>query len=197
MGAIETPRFPNILLLYSFEHHHELAPRQFDTRRAARGLGERDAERALLQPLHPDGEAVAVPPEDLEAVAAARAEDEEVTRQRVVAEGLAHERGERVEALAHVAGLDGEEDPDWGGQREHGAARSSIGQATSASTMRRSSTGSAPSATRSVMPRGTESSKAASVARPITCVDSSRGESSTNGDAELGASASLAWRRHE
>jgi len=43
-----------------------------------------------------------------------------VPGERIVAEALAHDSGERVEALAHVGRLDAEVDADRGGEEQHG-----------------------------------------------------------------------------
>lgn len=67
-------------------------------------VGARKAECARLEPLVPEGVAVAVPVEDLEAIAAARAEDEEVAAARVLAEHRLRHLREPVEAAAHVCG---------------------------------------------------------------------------------------------
>jgi hypothetical protein len=65
--------------------------------------------------LVPEREAVAVPVEDLDPVASAVAEDVEVPRERVLGDPVADELGEAIEALAHVGGLGGQEDPERGG----------------------------------------------------------------------------------
>src|SRR3954454_24444295 len=74
--------------------------------------------------LGPDGEAVAVPVEDLEAVAAAVGEDEEVSGEGVELQDALSQRRQAVEALAHVSRLGGEVDADGGAQSEHGGASS-------------------------------------------------------------------------
>src|SRR5205085_6454959 len=87
---------------------------------AGRGLG--NAEGPALEPLGPDGQAIAVPVEDLEAIPAFVEEDEEVTREGIELEGTGDQGGEAVEALAHVGGFFGEVDPDRGTQSEHGGS---------------------------------------------------------------------------
>ena len=65
--------------------------------------------------LVPKGQAVAIPVEDLDAVAAAISEDEEVSRKWILADHVADQSGEAIKAVAHVGGFDGEEDAQRGG----------------------------------------------------------------------------------
>src|SRR5207237_2341172 len=88
----------------------------------APGRGLRDAEGPALEPLGPDGQAIAVPVEDLDAIPAAVDEDEEVTGEGIELGGSCDEGGEAVEALAHVGRFLGEGDPDGGAQPEHGGS---------------------------------------------------------------------------
>jgi hypothetical protein len=71
--------------------------------------------------LGPDGQAVAVPIEDLDAIAPLVDEDEEMT-----GEGIQRQAGDQgeepVEALAHVRRLGREIDADGGAQSEHGGS---------------------------------------------------------------------------
>src|SRR3954454_10114982 len=86
----------------------------------APGGGVRDAEGAALEPLGPDGQAIAVPIQDLDAIAPLVEEDEEVAGEGVELECTRDQGGEAIEALAHVGGFFGEVDTDGGAQSEHG-----------------------------------------------------------------------------
>src|SRR5205807_2307079 len=68
----------------------------------ATGRGVRDAEGAALEPLGPDGQAIAVPVQDLDAIAPLVEEDEEVAGEGIQREGTGDQGGEAVEALPHV-----------------------------------------------------------------------------------------------
>src|SRR5437660_1314248 len=82
----------------------------------ALGRWRREAEAAAFQPLVPQRITITVPVEDLEAVAAAVAEDEEVAREGVLPDDRGREGRQRVESLAEVGRLDGQEDADGGGE---------------------------------------------------------------------------------
>src|SRR3954466_1538966 len=86
---------------------------------AAGGGGVGDAEGAPLEPFGPDGQPIAIPIQDLDAIAPLVEEDEEVSREGIELEGTGRQRGQAVKALAHVGGFPGEIDPDGGAQSEH------------------------------------------------------------------------------
>jgi hypothetical protein len=73
-------------------------------------------ESALFEPLVPQRQPATVPVEDLDAIAATVAEDVEMSRERVLSDLVADELGKAVKALAHVGGLDGQEDPQRRGE---------------------------------------------------------------------------------
>src|SRR3954464_2728674 len=73
----------------------------------------------LLWLLGPDGQPIAVPIQDLDAIAPSIEEDEEVSREGIELEGTGRQRGQAVKTLAHVGGFSGEIDPDGGAQSEH------------------------------------------------------------------------------
>jgi hypothetical protein len=75
------------------EDHLQLAGRQLQTA----GLGRGEVEAALLQPLVPEAQAVAVPVQDLEAVGPAVEEDEQVARERIGLELRADQGRQPVE----------------------------------------------------------------------------------------------------
>src|SRR5262245_21047689 len=68
--------------------------------------------------LGPDGQPVAVPIEDLDAIPSLVEEDEEMTGEGIPGQGRS-QGGEPVEALAHVGRLCREIDADGGAQSEH------------------------------------------------------------------------------
>ena len=90
--------------------------------------------RALLQALGAEPPAVAIPEEDLQAVAPGVGEGEEVARERVETERVADEPGEGVEGLAQVCGPDDEIDPCGPKEVQHRGRRlkSSVNRAGSA-----------------------------------------------------------------
>ena len=69
------------------------------------GVAGREGERAALQPAQVQREAVALPGQDLQAIAAAIAEDEQITAQRVAAQMGRHDGCESVHALTAVLRL--------------------------------------------------------------------------------------------
>src|SRR5262245_66579591 len=71
--------------------------------------------------LGPDGQAVAVPIEDLDAIPSLVEEDEEMTGEGIPGQGRS-QGGEPVEALEHVGRLCREIDEDGGAQCEQGSA---------------------------------------------------------------------------
>jgi hypothetical protein len=62
--------------------------------------------------LHPEGEAVSVPVENLDPVAAAVGEDEQVSRERVLAEDVAGDLCQAVIALSEVDQCGGDVDTE-------------------------------------------------------------------------------------
>src|SRR5438445_751779 len=82
---------------------------QFDS--ALPGVESGQLEGAFLQALVPQGETVGVPVERLQPVTAARTEEEQVARERVLAGHHAGQLGQAVEAAAHVRRLSRQPDP--------------------------------------------------------------------------------------
>ena len=78
----------------SREDQCELRPLEFD---AVAFTGAGDLEGAGLKSLVPDGQAVAIEVEDLDPIAAAVDEQEEMTGQGVLIEALLDQSGEAVE----------------------------------------------------------------------------------------------------
>src|SRR5439155_17171538 len=76
-------------------------------------------ERAALEPLVEQPEAVAVPHQQLHAIAAAVEEEEQVACEGIGAEAIAHDLHQAVEALAEVDRLARREDPDARRQAQH------------------------------------------------------------------------------
>src|SRR5262245_63973503 len=86
----------------------------FDLRHVAGRRGER--EGALFEALVEDGEPIAVPPEDLEAVARAIAKDEQMAGERIAAEEIADQPHEAVKAAPHSGMAGGDEHTHRGRQ---------------------------------------------------------------------------------
>ena len=63
-------------------------------------------EAAFLQPLGEQTEALAVPPQHLQQIAATATEHEQMAAERVLRHSLLHHSSEPVEALAHVGTAD-------------------------------------------------------------------------------------------
>ena len=87
-----------------------------------------------LEPLVPDGQAVAIEVEDLEAIPAAVDEEEEMAAEEVLAEAFLDQAREAVEALAHVGGPGAEEGADGRGEHDHGFASPAARPAIAATT---------------------------------------------------------------
>lgn len=73
---------------------------------------------ALLEPFIVQDESSARPGEDRHAVPTATDENER-DRRRILAPLVLHDGQETIDAVAHVRGAGGEEDPDRGGEGEH------------------------------------------------------------------------------
>src|SRR5262245_16248980 len=93
------------------------------------------------------------PVEDLEAVGAAIAKDEQVARQGVGLESGADQLEQAVEAQAHIDGLGAEPELDGRRQAQHGAS-------PRAATRDRTQAGSQPGGRRSTAPLGRSTSTA-------------------------------------
>ncbi len=84
------------------------------------GGGGRNAEGSALESLGPDGQTIAVPIQDLDAIATLVDEDEEMTGEGIERQAARCQGGQAVEALAHVGRFFGEVNADRGAQSEHG-----------------------------------------------------------------------------
>ena len=80
------------------------------------GKGDRPGEAAFLQSFGAYPQTASIKDEEFQASLLAIGEQEEVAAERIFAEGVTDESEEAVEALAHVDGIDGDEDA--GGRRE-------------------------------------------------------------------------------
>jgi hypothetical protein len=78
--------------------------------------GRRKDEGADLQTLVPQYQAILVPVEQLQAIAAAAAKDEEVPRQGIARQMLADQLGQRIETFAHIDRFARQEDAYTGRQ---------------------------------------------------------------------------------
>ena len=80
-------------------------------------------EAALLETLVEDDEAARVPTENLHPVAALRDEDEEMAGEEILFPLAADDRRQAIDAVAHVARLSGEQNPDRLGKKQHRSAQ--------------------------------------------------------------------------
>lgn len=79
----------------------------------------RPCEGAGLEALGAEPPSIAIPEEDLEAVAAGVGEDEEMAREGIELEGVPDHPGEGVEGFAEVGGTGGEEDAGVAEEAQH------------------------------------------------------------------------------
>ena len=82
--------------------------------------GLREAEDASLEPLVPERVAIAVPVEDLEAIAAPISKDEEMAAEGIQADGRGGEGSEAVESLPEIRWPNGQENADGGWEVDDG-----------------------------------------------------------------------------
>lgn len=87
---------------------------------ALRIPGLRPGETPFLQPLGTDPESASVPDEDLQPIALAVAEQEQVPAQRLTRQTIADETVQPFEPLAHVGDPGGQIDPCSWAQSKHG-----------------------------------------------------------------------------
>src|SRR3954471_13235255 len=130
-GVAEPLPLPRALEVDAGEDHGQLRRLQLD---AVGPGGGGHLERPGLEPLVPEGQAVAVEVEDLEAIPAAVDEEEEVAAEEVLAEAPPDQAREAVEALAHVGGPGAEEGADGRGEHDHGLDSSPARPAIAAPT---------------------------------------------------------------
>src|SRR5512135_716766 len=128
------------------EDHHQVRRLDLHALRRVRRRG-REAKGPAFQALVPVGQAVSIPVEDLDPIAAPVAEDIQVTRERVEPEGRPDQFGQTVEPFSHVGRLGAQEDPDGRGPAQH--RRPSSRARTSPRVL-----GSKPEGTRTVGPPG-------------------------------------------
>src|SRR5512135_690899 len=95
--------------------------------------------------LVPESQAIPVPVEDLDPIAASTPEDEKMPRQRIERQGGLDQVGERVEAFSHVGRAGTEEDPHGRGPAQHR-------RPSSTARMSPSVRGSNPAGTRTIGP---------------------------------------------
>src|SRR5580692_803250 len=108
---------PDVVDVDAVEQHAQLRGVQGD---AAGALADaRQTEAAALEALVVDDEAASVPEQDLDPVAAAAHEDEQMSRERVHAPLVADDRVETVVAAAQVHRLGRQVDVDTRRQRQH------------------------------------------------------------------------------
>jgi len=94
----------------SAEDHGQL--RRRDDQFLGRGGGK--GVDARLESAELEGESVPHPSEDLEFVAAAILEDEEIAAERIALQDRPHHAGERVDPFTAIHGLDGHQNPAAG-----------------------------------------------------------------------------------
>src|SRR3954451_438476 len=98
-----------------FQQHRQLCRRQH--RHAL--LGSRPDEAPSLQPLSEQAQPIAIPPQQLQKIAAATAKAENMTRERVLAQHCLRLRRQTVEALAHVGHARRQPHPSARSQANH------------------------------------------------------------------------------
>lgn len=99
------------------EKHRELRPVELRAERALAHLG--DPEPSLLESLIEEDEAAVVPGEDLDAIAALRDENEEVTREEVLLPLVPDDRGQAIDRVAHVDRLRRKKNADGAREEQH------------------------------------------------------------------------------
>ena len=87
---------------------------------ALRITGLRPGEPPFLQPLGTDPESATVPDEDLQPIALAVAEQEQVPAQRLTRQSIPDQTVQPLEPLAHVGDSGGQIDPCGWAQSKHG-----------------------------------------------------------------------------
>ena len=87
---------------------------------ALRITGLRPGETPFLQPLGTDPESASVPDEDLQPIALAVAEQEQVPAQRLTRQSIPNQSVQPFEPLAHVGDPGGQIDPCGWTQSKHG-----------------------------------------------------------------------------
>jgi len=87
---------------------------------ALRIAGLRPGETPFLQPLGTDPESASVPDEDLQPIALAVAEQEQVPAQRLTRQSIPNQTVQPFEPLAHVGDPGGQIDPCGWAQSKHG-----------------------------------------------------------------------------
>jgi hypothetical protein len=112
----------------AFEQHRKLG----GTERNAPRLGLRPHEPTTLQALGQQTHAVAIAPEDVEQIAPAPAEREDMTRVRILAENSMHSRRQRVDTAAHVGTSGSKPDSSPCAWTDHALRRSARSTLTSA-----------------------------------------------------------------
>src|ERR1700687_1923594 len=99
------------------QQQRKLFVTQYDL--ALRITGLRPGETPFLQPLGTDPEAASVPDEDLQPIALAVAEQEQMPAQRVTRQSIADETVQPLEPLAHVGDSGSQIDPCGWPQSKH------------------------------------------------------------------------------
>src|SRR5262249_3348569 len=144
------------------EQHGQLCRPQHQAMLAdARPLAVRDrqGEGALFQTLVPDGQAVLVPPEQLDAIAPPAAKHEQIAPQRTLAQVLLHHARQGIKTFAHVGRQRAHEYPAGQRQAQHDGS-------SNTRTSWRSRSASKPARTRRVRPVASTNSMAAGSAAP-------------------------------
>ena len=100
----------------SFEHHSELRSRNLDARARP---SEVKLEGPAFETFVEEPESVAVPQEQLDAIACAVEEDEDITRERIFKKLLANDGAESVVGFSKVDRLSSQEDPYRCGETQH------------------------------------------------------------------------------
>jgi hypothetical protein len=106
---------PRVLQVNALEDGGHLGGRDFD----AIALGRWEAEDPSLQALRPNHVAVAVPMEDLDAIATPIEKNEEVTGEWILSDDRRGQGRQPVKPASHVGRRSGQENPDGRREADH------------------------------------------------------------------------------
>ena len=107
---------PRVRKVDAREQQQQVAGTQEHRRRL---VDVRPRERPALKPLVEHPETAVIPHENLEAIATPIAEEEQMTRQRIEIEALAHQRRQSVDRASQIGRTGRDVDPDRRRDRQH------------------------------------------------------------------------------
>src|SRR6516165_1374235 len=133
-GTLIPLALPNGSQIDAGENERQLGSAHFDRHSIAGDHGK--LERTGFESFVPDRQAVTIPIEDLESVAASIHEQEQVAGGGILAKGRGHQAGERIKALAEIGGWSVEEHSDGMREADHREPPVSVLAPTTALTRR-------------------------------------------------------------